>query len=135
QPFESPYLFWSRPSATGYNTIPSGGFNLGPTSPELYKLVNERVEKLVKEGIGDQIPSYLVFASASGIDPHLPPWAVYPQVKRVSKNTGLPEQKLYELIQKHTEKRTFGFLGEERVNILKLNLEVLDLIKGNGFGK
>ncbi|MGB9668285.1 MAG: potassium-transporting ATPase subunit KdpC [Hydrogenobacter sp.] len=135
QPFESPYLFWSRPSATNYDTLSSGGSNLGPTNPELYKTVKERIGRLRKEGIKSPIPSYLVFASASGIDPHLPLSAVYAQVERVSKSTGIPEGKLYQLIEKHTEKRTFGLLGQERINVLKLNLELLEVLRKDGMGR
>ncbi|MGC8852794.1 MAG: potassium-transporting ATPase subunit KdpC [Hydrogenobacter sp.] len=132
QPFQSPYLFHSRPSATNYDTLSSGGSNLGSTNPELYKAVKERLESLKRQGIKEPIPSYLVFASASGLDPHLPPSAVYAQVERVSRNTGIPKEELIKLIQKHTEGRTFGFLGQERVNILMLNLELLEVIEKHG---
>jgi len=128
QPFVSPYLFWGRPSTNNYNPLSSGGSNLGPTNPELYRVVKERIKNLRRSGFDGPVPSYLVFASGSGLDPHLPPYAVYSQVERVSRYTGIPKDLLYRLIEKHTEKRFLGFIGEERVNILELNLELLGLM-------
>jgi len=129
QPFVSPYLFWSRPSAVGYDALSSGGSNLGPTNPELYKKVKERVEFLKKNGINEAIPSHLVFASGSGLDPHLPPEAVLAQVERVSRELKIPKEEILKLIEKHTEKRLFGFMGVPVVNVLELNLELLELAK------
>lgn len=131
QPFVSRGLFWSRPSAVDYNPLSSGGSNLAPTNPELYRQVSQRV-KLFNE---KPVSSYLVFASGSGLDPHLPPSAVYFQVKRVSKETGLPEEELKKLIEKHTEGRTLGIMGQERVNILKLNMELLKLMEISTHGR
>ena len=131
QPFVSRGLFLSRPSAVDYNPLSSGGSNLAPTNPELYRQVSQRV-KLFNER---PVPSYLVFTSASGLDPHLPPSAVYFQIKRVSKETGLPEEEIKKLIEKHTEDRTFGIMGQEKVNILKLNMDILKLLESGGHGR
>ncbi|MGC9110055.1 MAG: potassium-transporting ATPase subunit KdpC [Caldimicrobium sp.] len=129
QPFVSFYFFWSRPSAVGYDALSSGGSSLGPTNPELYKKVKERVDFLKKNGINGAIPSHLVFALGSGLDPHLPPGAVLVQVERISRELKIPKDEILKLIEKHTEKRLFGFIGVPVVNVLELNLELLELAK------
>jgi K+-transporting ATPase ATPase C chain len=126
QPFSDPKYFWSRPSATSpqaYNGTASSGSNLGPTSKALIDAVAERV-KALKDTDPDNakaIPADLVTASASGLDPHISPESAEYQVGRVARLRKLDEAKVRELVAAHTEERTFGFLGEPRVNVLALN--------------
>jgi K+-transporting ATPase ATPase C chain len=126
QSFDDPKYFWGRPSATSpfpYNAAASTGSNLGPTNPDL-KAVADRVETLKKADPEKKaaVPVDLVTASGSGLDPHITPAAALYQVSRVAKARGVPEERLRALIAEHTERRTFGILGEPRVNVLKLNL-------------
>src|SRR5882672_8620637 len=121
QPFSDPKYFWSRPSATSpqpYNGAASSGSNLGPTNKALHEAVAERLKQFEQR----PVPADLVTASASGLDPHISPEAARFQVSRVAKARGLTEERIQELLDRHTEARTFGVLGEPRVNVLKLNL-------------
>jgi K+-transporting ATPase ATPase C chain len=133
QPFADPKYFWSRPSATSpmpYNGGSSSGSNQGPTNPALKEAVEGRVKALRETG-GDPskpVPVDLVTASGSGLDPHISPAAAEYQATRVAKQRGIAEEKVRSLIESHTEGRTFGFLGERRVNVLVLNL-ALDALK------
>jgi potassium-transporting ATPase KdpC subunit len=133
QPFSDPKYFWSRASATSpmpYNGASSSGSNQGPTNPALKEAVEGRVKALRDAG-GDPakaIPVDLVTASGSGLDPHISPAAAEYQAARVAKVRGLPEAKVQELVAQHTEGRQLGFLGEPRVNVLRLNL-ALDAAK------
>ncbi|MBF0139111.1 MAG: potassium-transporting ATPase subunit KdpC [Magnetococcales bacterium] len=126
QPFSDAGYFWSRPSATTpmpYNAGSSSGSNTGPTNPDLETIVKDRITSL-KESNPQQklpIPVDLVTASASGLDPHISPAAAQWQIPRVAQARGLSEQALGDLVTQHTEGRTFGILGEPRVNILTLN--------------
>jgi K+-transporting ATPase ATPase C chain len=129
QPFDDPKYFWSRPSATGpvpYNAAASSGSNLGPIEPNLTAAFQSRADALkAADPDNDKpIPVDLVTASSSGLDPHITPAAAEYQVSRVAKARGLEEKALRELVAKHTEPRTFGLLGEERVNVVTLNLEL-----------
>ena len=131
QKFESDRYFWSRPSAVDNNPLPSGGSNLGPTSADLKKSVDDRSQKLRAanpEG-GDVIPQDLLFASASGLDPHISPEAAAYQVPRIVKSRHLPTEKVNQLVNAATSGRQFGFLGEPTVNVLALNL-ALDQYQG-----
>lgn len=124
QNFERVEYFWSRPSAISYNPLPSGGSNLGQTSQTLKDLVNERRLK-IKSSHSDQIievPQDLLFASASGLDPHISPEAAHYQILRVAKARHMSEEQILNLIEQATEKRSLGFLGEPFVNVLVLNL-------------
>lgn len=127
QKFESDKYFWPRPSAVDYNPLPSGGSNLGPTSAVLKNLVKERKDVLIKmhEGMhASQVPSELLFASGSGLDPHISVRAALFQLNRVAKARGLDEngkQALHDLVIRIKEGRTLGFLGEPRLNVLELN--------------
>ena len=127
QTFDDPSYFWGRPSATGptgYNAAASSGSNLGPTNPVLLDNIRARVEA-IRAAHPDQtrtVPVDLVTASASGLDPHISPAAAEYQVGRVAKARNLSEDKLRELILSNTEGRSFGVLGESRVNVLRLNL-------------
>ncbi len=122
QKFESAKYFWSRPSAIDYNPLPSGGSNFGPTSAALKKAVDERREKWIKAHNRQDIPAELLFASGSGLDPHLSLPAAYFQIARVAKARNLDEERVKELIDNLAIRRRFGFLGEECVNVLLLNI-------------
>ncbi|BCS52480.1 potassium-transporting ATPase subunit KdpC [Geobacter sp. SVR] len=127
QPFSDPKYFWPRPSATtdfGYNPMASGGSNAGPTNPDYLKTVGERVKALRDTGVTGPIPAELVQASASGLDPHISPEAAMLQVPRVAKARGMDPAALVRLVNQGTENRQLGFLGEPRVNVLSLNLEL-----------
>lgn len=129
QAFSSPGYFRSRPSAAGagYDAANSGGTNAGPTSRLLAEAVRARVEQAQRENPGVPVPVDLVTASASGLDPHLSPAAALFQVPRVARERGLSEEVVRRLVDAHTEGRTFGVLGEPRVNVLELNLALDDL--------
>lgn len=134
QKFDSTIYFWSRPSAIDYNPLPSGGSNFGPTSDKLKKLVAERKTKFISSNNlkdSTNIPLEMISASASGLDPHISPQAALMQIDRVAKARGFDVSKkkqLVALVNGKTEKLQLGLLGEERINVLLLNLE-LDKIK------
>lgn len=124
QKFESDKYFWGRPSAVDYNPLPSGGSNLGPTSAALKKAVDERLQKILNmhKASKESVPTELLFASGSGLDPHISLKTAYFQMERVAKARGLDSTKIKNLIDGMTVKRKFGFLGKETVNVLLLNL-------------
>jgi K+-transporting ATPase ATPase C chain len=130
QYFESSRLFWSRPSPTRgfpYNALYSGGSNLSPTNPLLIKQVEERIQLLKKKGMDNYIPSCLVLGSGSGLDPDITPEAAYIQIPGLSKSTGISQGELKALVKSHTDKKIFGFLGADRVNVLGLNISLMKL--------
>jgi K+-transporting ATPase ATPase C chain len=127
QAFTSPKYFWSRPSATGpqpNNGAASTGSNQATTNPYLEATVRERIAALRAADPGNQrpVPVDLVTASASGLDPHISPAAADYQVSRVARTRGVDEAAVRKLVDAATEGRTFGLLGEPRVNVLELNL-------------
>jgi len=137
QGFAGPRYFHGRPSATTgtdpndpaktvpapYNAANSGGSNLGPTSKALVDRVTADVARLGAEaGSGGPVPADLVTTPASGLDPDISPAAALFQVPRVAKARGLPEERVRELVDAGTDGRTLGFIGEPRVNVLRLNL-------------
>lgn len=129
QAFDDPRFFWSRPSATApvpYNAAASSGSNLGPLNPALHEAVAARVAALraADSTATGPVPVDLVTASGSGLDPHISPAAAEFQVARVARARGMSLDAVRARVAKHTEGRTFGLLGEPRVNVLELNLDL-----------
>lgn len=121
QSFTQPQWFWPRPSATSppWNAASSSGSNLGPRNPALLEQALARTGRLE---LRTPAPVDLVTASGSGLDPHVTPAGALAQVERVARARGIDASKLAALVVEHIEPRTFGWLGEPRVNVLKLNL-------------
>ncbi len=129
QPFDDPKYFWGRPSATSpapYDAANSNGSNLGPSNPDLVKAVRQRIAALRAADPDNRlpVPVDLVTTSASGLDPHISPAAAEYQVHRVAKARRLDEETIRRLVARHTEGRTLGLLGEPRVNVVELNLDL-----------
>jgi K+-transporting ATPase KdpC subunit len=126
QQFSSPHYFWSRPSATSpqpYNGAASSGSNQGPINPALEAAVRDRIAALSAADPDNKlpIPIDLVTASGSGLDPHVSPAAAEYQVARVARARHMSEDAVRNLVSEATNGRTFGILGEPRVNVLELN--------------
>ncbi len=135
QPFDDPKYFWSRPSATTvtgksdaqpYNAESSGASNLGPTNPDLEKAVKDRIKTLrdADPGNKEPVPVDLVTSSGSGLDPDISPAAAKYQIPRVARIRHLDPDAVEKLVERHTSHRTLGLLGESRVNVLELNLDL-----------
>jgi potassium-transporting ATPase KdpC subunit len=126
QAFSGPSYFHSRPSAAGYGyqADNSNGTQLGPTNHQLTDRVKADAAALQLENPTTPVPIDLVTTSASGLDPDITPAAAAFQVPRVAKARGISEDQLQSLVTQHTQGRQFGFLGEARVNVLMLNLEL-----------
>ncbi len=116
QKFESPKYFWPRPSTADYATVPSGASNKGPTSADLKKTIDERRAKF-----GADAPIDMLTASGSGLDPQISPEAARMQIQRVGAARHMSIQKVSEIVDQTTESPQLGFLGEPRVNVLRLN--------------
>jgi len=129
QAFSGPGYFYSRPSAAGngYDAANSGGTNLGPTNQKLIDRVRQDTVSLHAGNPDEPVPIDLVTTSASGLDPDISPGAVEFQVQRVARERGMSEEQVHQLVLKHTAGRQLGFLGEPRVKVLELNLD-LDLV-------
>lgn len=129
QAFSAPQYVWGRPSATGpmpNNAAGSSGSNQGPLNPALLDAVKGRIEALRAADPDNRapVPVDLVTASASGLDPHISPAAALYQAARVARARGVPQSRVEQLIHAHTGHALLGFLGEERVNVLELNLDL-----------
>jgi K+-transporting ATPase ATPase C chain len=125
QQFTDDKYFWGRPSAAGYNAAGSGGSNKGPSNPDYLQLVNDRIDSFLVHNPGikkEEIPSEMVTASGSGLDPDISPAGAFVQVKRISTIRKLPEENVKALVTKHIQKPLAGILGPSRVNVLKLNI-------------
>lgn len=126
QTFSEPGHFWSRLSAGAYSGTASGGSNFGPSNEAQRKAAQERLDALraADPEADAPVPVDLVTASASGLDPHISPAAAAYQVRRVARARRLPEAEVQRLVAAHTEGRTFGLLGEPRVDVVALNREL-----------
>lgn len=131
QQFTQDRYFHGRPSAVNYNAAGSGGSNKGPSNPDYLKTVQERIDTFLAHNPGisvNEIPSELVTASGSGLDPHISPASAMVQVKRVATARGLPEKTITALVKKHTEGPLFNLFGTSTINVLQLNI-ALDQIQ------
>lgn len=127
QQFSDQKYFWGRPSATSgfpYNTDLPSSSNLGPTNPKLLEDIKLRIAYLKKSHAMEEIPINLITASGSGLDPEISKESAYYQISRVAKSRNLKEDAVTQLVDEHTTGRQFGFLGEIRVNVLLLNLDL-----------
>jgi len=131
QNFSEPKYFWPRPSAIDYQALPSGGSNLSPTSQLLLEQVRQRENALrTQNGLSSEtaLPADLIFASGSGLDPHISPAAARLQIERISRERGIQPERIAVLVEAQVEPPQLFFLGEPRVNVLLLNL-ALDRLK------
>ena len=130
QKFTDDKYFYSRPSAVDYNAAGAAGSNKGPTNPDYLAQVQARIDSFLVHNPGvkkTEIPSDLVTASGSGLDPHISIQAAKVQLKRISQIRNIPEANLQQLTLTYTEKPLFGLLGTERINVLKLNIALDEL--------
>ena len=140
QEFTENYYFQGRPSSVNYNNyteeelengeyggVSSGSYNYGNSNPELKKRIQEDLDAFLEEHPGlaaEDIPSDLLTASGSGLDPHITPKAAKIQIPYVAENAGLSEEEVTEIVEENTEHKVLGIFGEERVNVLKCNLAI-----------
>ena len=130
QRFDRDDYFRGRPSAVGYNGAGSGGSNKGPSNPGYLEKVKAEADTFLAHNPGvsrEQVPSEMVTASGSGLDPHISTEAAYLQVKRIAVRRGLPEADISRLIEQHTEPPLFGIFGPTKINVLKLNVSLDEL--------
>lgn len=131
QKFVENKYFWSRPSAVNYNAASSGGSNKGPNNPEYLAEVKLRIETFLLKNPSvkrSEVPSELVTASGSGIDPNISVQGAKVQLERIAESRKISQEKVLEVIQKSTEKPLLGMLGTEKINVLRLNI-ALDKLK------
>ena len=129
QKFTDDKYFWGRPSAVDYNAAGSAGSNKGPFNPDYLKLVQDRIDTFLVHNPGvkkEEIPADMVTASGSGLDPDLSPASAHVQVKRIAAARNLPEIRISDLVDQHIEKVFLG-MGPEKVNVLKLNIDLDNL--------
>lgn len=132
QSFTRPEYFWGRPSAVGYNAAGSAGSNKGPSNVDYLKTVSDRIDTLLKYNPSIKkadIPSDMVTASGSGLDPNISEQGAIIQIKRISIARKIDERKVAELVVKHIDGPFLGLFGPSSVNVLKLNL-ALDALNG-----
>ena len=132
QNFTDPRYFHGRVSSIEYKAEASGSNNYAPSNPDLVKRVEQSVENWKKENPAvpvTEIPMDLVTNSGSGLDPDISPQAAYVQVDRISKITNIPKEEINKLIESQTEGKALGLFGEDRVNVLKLNVELQNMMK------
>ncbi len=130
QKFTADRYFWSRPSAVDYNAAGSGGSNKGPSNPDYLAVVQERIDTFLAHNPGvskSEIPVDLITASGSGLDPHISVKAAQVQAKRIATFRGISEQQVNDLIQKNIERPLLGMFGPERINALRLNIDLDNL--------
>jgi K+-transporting ATPase ATPase C chain len=130
QKFTDDKYFWSRPSAVDYNAAGSGGSNKGPTNPDYLQTVKDRINNFLVHNPGvkkEEIPSELVTASGSGLDPDISVQGAYVQVKRIAAIRNISEAKIIELVKDDSKKPLAGLFGTERVNVLQLNIDLDNL--------
>ncbi|WP_435924124.1 potassium-transporting ATPase subunit KdpC [Paenibacillus sp. DYY-L-2] len=132
QNFTDPKYFQGRVSSIEYKAEASGSNNYGPSNPDLLKRTEESVEAWKANNPDvpvSQLPIALITNSGSGLDPHITPESANVQIPRISKLTGLSSSELEKLVQEHTEGRDLGIFGDPRVNVLKLNIALRELMK------
>lgn len=131
QNFQSPIYFWPRPSAVDYKPLPSGGSNLAQGDERLAKRVEERREFLITQhGSGSEPPADLLFSSGSGLDPDISPEAAMYQTSRIARARGFEPRAVQQLVSRLSQGRQYGILGEPRVNVLQLNLDLDKMAHG-----
>ncbi|MBS1772931.1 MAG: K(+)-transporting ATPase subunit C [Bacteroidetes bacterium] len=131
QKFSDDKYFWSRPSAVDYNAAGSAGSNKGPANPDYLAQVQQRIDTFLAHNPGvrkSDIPSDMVTASGSGLDPHISPQGAMIQINRIANARHLPIETVKALVDKQTEKPLLGLFGPKKINVLKLNIE-LDHLK------
>lgn len=127
QKFDQDKYFWSRPSAVAFNAAGSAGSNKGPTNPDYLKDVQSKIDSFLVHNPGvrkEDVPVELVTYSGSGLDPDISPKGATVQIARIAKVRNIPEEKIKALIDQHIEKSLLGILGPEKVNVLKLNIDL-----------
>jgi K+-transporting ATPase ATPase C chain len=130
QSFSKPEYFWGRPSAVGYNAAGSAGSNKGPSNGDYLKTVSERIDTLLKYNPSitrADIPSDMVTASGSGLDPNISEMGAIIQIKRIAAVRKLDERKIAELVVKHTDGPFLGMFGPTSINVLRLNIALDEL--------
>ena len=127
QSFSESKYFWGRPSAVNYDASGSAGSNKGPTNPDYLEIVKQRIDTFLVKNPGVErkdIPSELVTASGSGLDPHISKQSAVIQIPRIAKARNIHDSDLMKLVEKNTEGSELGFFGRERINVLRLNISL-----------